>query len=152
MYRQIRGTAMGSPVSVVVANLVMEDIEHTAMSSFHTPPRFWRGYVDNTCAALPRDLVEPFHELLNSINANIQFTVERESGGQLPFLDVLLTREEDGTISTSVYRKATHTDQYLAFDSQHPTVHKRAVVRSLMCRAETLSSSGVSQTQEEKRV
>ena len=93
VYRQIHGTAMGSPVSVVVANLVMEDIEHRAMSSFHTPPRFWRRYVDDTCTALPRDLVEPFHEHLNSINKNIQFTVERESGGQLPFLDVLLTRE-----------------------------------------------------------
>ena len=102
---------MRSPVSVVVSNLVMEDIECRTMSSFHTPPRFWRRYVDDTCAALPRDLVEPFHEHLNSINANIQFTVERESGGQLPFLDVLLTREEDGTISTSEYRKATHTDQ-----------------------------------------
>ena len=33
-----------------------------------------------------------------------------------------------------------------------PTAHKRAVVRSLMCRAETLSSSGVNWTQEEKRV
>ena len=152
VYRQIHGTAMGSPVSVVVANLVMEDIEHRAMSSFHTPPRFWRRYVDDTCTALPRDLVEPFHEHLNSINANIQFTVERESGGQLPFLDVLLTREEDGTISTSVYRKATHTDQYLAFDSHHPTAHKRAVVRSLMCRAEALSSPGVSRTQKEKCV
>ena len=93
---------MGSPVSVVVANLVMEDIERRALATFHTPPRFWRRYVDDTCAALPHDLVDPFHEHLNSIDPHIQFTVERESRGQLPFLDVLLTREEDGTISTEV--------------------------------------------------
>ena len=53
VYRQIHGTAMGSPVSVVVANLVMEDVEQEALSTFHTPPRFWRRYVDDTCTALP---------------------------------------------------------------------------------------------------
>ena len=44
------------------------------------------------------------------------------------------------------------TDQYLAFESHHPMGHKRAVVRTLMHRAEALCSSGVSRTQEEKRV
>ena len=42
IYQQVHGTAMGSPVSVVVANLVMEDIEQKALSTFHTRPRFWR--------------------------------------------------------------------------------------------------------------
>ena len=114
VYLQVYGTAMGSPVLVVVANLVMEDIECRALATFHTPPHLWRRYVDDTCAALPHDLVDPFHEHLNSIDPHIQFTVERESKGQLPFLDVRLTREEDGTISTEVYRKPTHMDQYLA--------------------------------------
>lgn len=78
--------------------------------------------------------------------------MEKESRGQLPFLDILLSREEDGSISTSVHRKATHTDQYLSFHSHHPASHKRAVVRTLMCRAEALSSSGVSRSQQEKHV
>ena len=68
------------------------------------------------------------------------------------FLNVLLTREEDGTVSMSVYRKPAHTDQYLAFESHHPMAHKRAVVRTLMHWAEALCSSGVSRTQEEKRL
>ena len=96
--------------------------------------------------------VDSFHDHLNSINPYIQFTIEKESDGQLPFLDILLNREEDGSISTSVYRKATHTDQYLSFHSHHPAVHKRAVVRTLMCRTEALFSSGVSRAQEEKLV
>ena len=41
IYQQVHGTAMGSPVSVVVANLVPEDIEQKALSTFHTPPCFW---------------------------------------------------------------------------------------------------------------
>ena len=67
VYQQIHGSAMGSPVSMVV-NLVMEDIEHRALSSFHTPPRFGRRYVDDTCTAFPQDLVEPFHAHLNSMD------------------------------------------------------------------------------------
>ena len=41
-YQQTFGTAMGSPVSVLVANLVMEDIEQRALSNFQPPPRFWK--------------------------------------------------------------------------------------------------------------
>ena len=44
----------------MVANLVMEDVEQEALSTFHTPPRFWRRYIDDTCTALPSDLVNFF--------------------------------------------------------------------------------------------
>lgn len=152
IYQQVHGTTMGSPVSVVVANLVMEDIEQKALSTFHTPPRFWRRYVDDTCTVLPGDLVNSFHSHFNSIDNNIQFTVEKKSDGQLPFLNILLTRDEDGSISTLVYRKATHTDQYLNFESHYPAAHKRAVVKTLLHRVDALSSSGVSRTEEEKHV
>ena len=121
------------------------------MESFPNPPRFWKRYVDDTFTALPKTLITPFLDHLNGIEPSIKFTVEEERDGQLAFLDVLLRREDDGTISTSVHRKATHTNQYLSFRSHHPTAHKVAVVRTLMTRAENLSSSGVERT-EEKRV
>ena len=63
-----------------------------------------------------------------------------------------LQREDDGFITTSVFRKATHTNQYLSFDSHHPVAHKAAVVRTLMCRASALSSNGVERVAEEKKV
>ena len=44
-------------------------------------------------------------------------------------------------ISVSVYRKPTHTDRYLDFNSSHPISAKKAVVRALMDRAENVCSN-----------
>ena len=54
---------------------------------------------------------------------------------EIPFLDVMVKRNEDLTFQTKVYRKPTHTDRYLDFKSHHPKTHKIAVARSLHDRA-----------------
>lgn len=146
------GTAMGSPVSVSAANLVMEDVEERALSTFDTSLPFWKRYVDDTCTAVPADKVESLLQHLNGIEDSIQFTVEVESNGQIPFLDVLLTHEADGSISTNVYRKPTHTDRYLDFESHHPISHKRSVISTLLSRADKNSSTATSRKSEEEHV
>ena len=151
-YQQMFGTAMGSPVSVTFANLAMEDVEERALTTAGIVSRFWKRYVDDTCVALPADQCEAFHAHVNSVEQSIQFTLERESDGKLPFLDLLLERHPDGSISTSVFRKSTHTDRYLDFDSHHPLIHKTAVVRTLQHRARMLSSSVEAQRGEESHL
>ena len=53
------GRAMGSPVSVCIANLVMSrlHIEERAISSFDTPPKFWKRFVDDICTVLKIDII-----------------------------------------------------------------------------------------------
>ena len=108
-YQQTFGTAMGSPVSVTAANLVMADVEKRALSTYPLPLPIWNRYVDDTLTALPQDKVQHFHQHLNSIETTIQFTVEMESESTLPFLDTRITHHSDGSLSTTVFRKSTHT-------------------------------------------
>ena len=51
------------------------------------------------------------------------------------------TVKTDGTLSTAVYRKPTHTDHYLQFSSHHPLIHKLGVIRTLQYRADTVVSN-----------
>lgn len=64
----------------------------------------------------------------------------------MPFLDVLVKRSETGIITTSIYKKPTHTDQYLNFNSYQPKQHKASVVNTLLHRTKTLI------TDEEERI
>ena len=50
------------------------------------------------------------------------------------FLGTLL-KQNNGEISVLVYRKPTHTDQYLHYSSHHQTSCKESVVSSLFNRA-----------------
>ena len=69
-----------------------------------------------------------------------------ETNTSIPFLDVKVTRQQDGSLSTCTYRKPTHTDQYLHFSSHHPRAHKSSVVTTLLRRAFTHCS-----TEEERK-
>ena len=123
-YEQVEGAAMGSPVSAVVANLYMEHFERIALDTAKVRPRLWKRYVDDTCCIVKTGGVDELLTHLNSVRPSIQFTVEVEKKGCLPFLDTLLTRSTNGALEISVYRKPTHTDRYLNFNSHHPTHSK----------------------------
>ena len=106
-YKQLHGTAMGSPVSVFVAEIVMQNIEEQALASYSETLPLWLRYVDDTITAVHESKIDEFHEHLNEQNTNIQFTKEIEENGKIPFLDCLVTRENN-TLRTTVYRKPTH--------------------------------------------
>ena len=138
-YEQREGAAMGSPVSAIVANLYMEFFEELALDSAPSRPRLWKQYVDDTCCIMKKDAVDGLLHHLNGVRPTIKFTMELEKDGSLPFLDANLTRKEDGTLNISVFRKQTHTDRYLQFNSHHPVSAKRAAVRSLFDRARNIT-------------
>ena len=132
--------------------LQSEDVESRALSTYPQPPTFWKRYVDYTCCALKAHHIDNLHRHINTIEATIQFTAERESDAQLAFLDVLVIRNSVGTLATNVYRKPTHTDRYLNIQSHRPIAHKIAVIRILNHQAKNLPSTPTATAEEERRV
>ncbi|XP_068704704.1 uncharacterized protein [Montipora foliosa] len=64
--------------------------------------------------------------------------METENDYKFAFLDTAVSIEPDARLTTSVYRKPTHTDQYLAYDSHHLQSVKRGIVKCLYERAKRL--------------
>ncbi|CAH3043079.1 unnamed protein product, partial [Porites evermanni] len=133
-YKQLHGTAMGSPVSFVVAEMVMQNIEEQALATNTRTVPLWLRYVDDTFSAVHKDGIDDFTELLNRQNADIKFTKEIEENGKIPFLDCLVTRDNN-KLKTTINRKPTHTDRLLDQFSYNQTSHKATTIRTLMRRA-----------------
>ena len=133
-YQQIFGVPMGSPISVTIANLVMEHIEIKAINSFFSPPKLWSKFVDDTFVILKSDIVKRFFAHINSIEASIKFTIEYEKEDKLPFLDILFMKKKSGTLATKIYRKETHTNRYLNYESCHSQQQKQGIIISLLNR------------------
>ena len=98
----------------------------------------WKRYVDDTCTILDRENVGDFLQHLNNQQPCIRFTIKADNDNKLAFLDSEVLRESDSRLAISEYRKPTHIDQYLAYDSRHPQSVKRSIVKCLYERAQRL--------------
>jgi len=100
--------------------------------------------VNDILEVVKKGSVEKLTEFLNELDDsnNIKFTYEVEQ----PLLTITVTisrsavkqDKKNGGLKLQIYRKPTHTDQYLNFSSHHPTEHKLSVVRILLERSQCL--------------
>ncbi len=58
---------------------------------------------DDTFVIVKRSEKAKLFEKINGILPGIQFTEDEENANQLPFLDVLVQRSQDGALKTTVY-------------------------------------------------
>ena len=121
---QIFGCAMGSPVSAVLPELVTSHIKRRALNTFSPKPRWWKQYVDDVITCLKQADVVSFHNHLNSVNSNIQFTMEHpttnDTKQNIAFLDCRISALPKEVIEVNVYRKITNSNKYLDFNSHNP--------------------------------
>ena len=88
-------------------------------------------YADDTFVIQKEGHKQNFIEHVNSVDPVIKFTVEdNKEECAIPFLDTIVNLEADGGLSITVYRKPTHTDQYLQWDSHHHLSAKYSVIHT----------------------
>ncbi len=91
-------------------------------------PRIWKRYVDDIITVYEHGEAEllKFLTHLNSSHPTIKFTYEY-STNTINFLDVQVTKNEQGFLTTDLYTKPTDSHAYLNFSSCHP----RHIVNSI---------------------
>ena len=67
-YKELHGTAMGSSVSGVVEEIVMQNIEQQALATYKETLPLWLRYVDDTFTAVHKDEIDFLHKHLNKQN------------------------------------------------------------------------------------
>ena len=123
LHRQIDGVAMGSPLGPSLANIFVGYYEALLFKRVNKPLMYYR-YVDDTFAVFTdEDECNEFFSHLNSLYPSLRFTLEKECNGTLPFLDVLVEKN-DHKFVTSIYRKPTFPGQYIRWNSFCPMKRK----------------------------
>lgn len=137
-YKQIFGTPMGSPLSPIVADLVLQDLETTVLESLpYRLPVYYR-YVDDILFAAPKTHIIDILNHFNLYHNRLQFTLEVGVKNHINFLNVSIS--VDGSfLKFDLYHKPTSSERYLSFHSHHPLMHKKGVILSLVDKALILS-------------
>ena len=100
---------MGGPTSAIVSEIYMQSLETTAITTADHPPKIWERHVDDVFSIVHKAYLQELLEHINNLHPQTQFTKEEESNSSLPFLDTLVQRNHDKSISVKIYRKPTHT-------------------------------------------
>ncbi|XP_011875873.1 PREDICTED: uncharacterized protein LOC105566460 [Vollenhovia emeryi] len=116
-YEQIFGSPMGSPLSPILADIVMDDLETNCLQLLRFEvPVFFR-YVDDIFAIVPKNRVSDMLNVFNNYHPRLKFTHETEINNSIAFLNTLVIRDNELDIryifecEYSTIRLATHLSE-----------------------------------------
>jgi len=136
-YKQTFGAPMGSPLSPIAADLVLQKLEIKVLKEFPVKPIFYYRFVDDIALAAPFYCLDNLIHNFNSFHPRLHFTME-VGGRELNFLDLTIINRR-GQLMFNWYHKPTFSGRYLNFHSQHPFTHKKGTMTSLIDRVILLS-------------
>lgn len=132
-YKSDRGTSMGDPLSPPLANIFLSHLE-TRLKRNNMLPRVWWRFMDDVYAIINKHDDQKWLQILNDQYSSINFTIEVEKNGSLPFLDLNITRLPNGKLDLAIYRKPTNVPRYIPAKSHCPVQHKKAAFNSMIFR------------------
>lgn len=117
-FRQKDSLAMGSPLSPILAKILMNDILDNVLPTLPTQPKVLALYVDDSFWVVNKNQVNIISETLNAYHPRIRFTNEIEKDKKICFLNLMIHREENELI-TNWYRKPYASMRLLNYESHH---------------------------------
>ncbi|XP_064118957.1 uncharacterized protein LOC135223965 [Macrobrachium nipponense] len=110
LYKQVDGMAMGSPLGPTFSNIFMCSLEEKVLENcpLNVYPLVYKSFVDDTFVLFKSAFhLHQFHFYINEMLPNVKFILEKEENGQLPVLDLLVSRH-NVSFNSSVFRKKTY--------------------------------------------
>ncbi|CAF1092235.1 unnamed protein product [Rotaria sordida] len=132
-YHQIRGGAMGSPLTLTIANCYMFFYERDIVKQIEDSGGLCLRYIDNIFIAINwpvRHLLKQV-ESWNHFDENINLS--ENIGSLADFLDLHM-ENQDGHLFTTIYHKPSYEPYYLPFNSIHPLHMKKNIVFTMLLR------------------
>ena len=133
-YYQIRGGAMGSPLTLTMANCYMFFYERDIVKQINNSGGLYLRYIDDIFLAINW----PVRHLMKQVDRWNQFDFNIHLSANISFnadfLDLHM-ENQDGHLFTSVYHKPSHEPYYLPFYSVHPFHMKKNIPFTMLLRA-----------------
>ncbi|XP_066978836.1 uncharacterized protein [Macrobrachium rosenbergii] len=119
--------------------MYMADVGERTFNS-HPKPKIYPQYIDNISITIDTDEEVTCLQYALKSNSSLNFTIEYDVEGRLPFLDVNVEKKGD-RYNTTVYKKAINVGQCLNADGECPDTYKCSVAATYMRLAITHCSS-----------
>ncbi|XP_050506278.1 uncharacterized protein LOC126884400 [Diabrotica virgifera virgifera] len=129
---------MGSPISPILATIILDHLIDIGISKLPFSLPFIYKFVDDIICSVPFNHIQTVQAIFNSLNQNIQFTVENENENSIPFLDTKVIRTNDNKIILDWYQKDTASGRFINYYSNHPRNQKFNTIISMKNRVTTI--------------
>lgn len=133
-YHQIKGGAMGSPLTLTIANCYMFFFEQDILKQITNSFGLYVRYIDDIFIIInwpSRHFIKEV-DRWNTFDSNIKLAANISQHAN--FLDLHI-ENQDGILFTSVYHKPSYEPYYLPFNSIHPLHMKKNIPFTMLLRA-----------------
>ncbi|CAM4846981.1 unnamed protein product [Rotaria magnacalcarata] len=133
-YHQVRGGAMGSPLTLTISNCYMYFFERQIVNQIRNSGGLYFRYIDDIFITINWPVRHLLKEVdrWNKFDENIKLSAN--IGSIVNFLDLNM-ENRDGQLYTTVFQKPSYEPYYLPFNSIHPLHMKKNIPFAMLLRA-----------------
>ena len=106
LYEQIDGVSVGSPLSLLMADVIMTELERVVVKDVFSKGylKFYIRFMDDTLVLMKKFDVPIVLQALNGFHKNLDFTMNVFENKKIHFLDIFIDRN-----ATDIFYRDTHT-------------------------------------------